>query len=343
VLEGPGKLREFLTREPDGRLRRISVQVIVLALLAGTAVAFATTQRLKLERSPVTGPRFDQIFSPICRCTTDTAQLSFRLRQSDRVDAVLVDGRGEPIRTLASDLPRPRGRVTFLWNGRNEGGEVVPDGRYRLRVHLRQSRRTILIPTPVKVDTEQPALRILRTTEPIISPDGDGRRDRFSVFYRTSEQARPLLLVDGKRASVGRLSPPGRSRLDWHGRIGRRVQAPGTYQFSFRLVDRAGNSSPAAEPVFVRLRFADIVRARLVARRGGTFRLRVDTDAEMFRWTIGRRGKLLLAGRSVPPRAVIRLPQRLRPGRYTVEVETARGRGDRATLIIRRVRQVRRT
>jgi hypothetical protein len=322
----------------------MTVQVIVLALLAGTAVAFATTQRLKLERSPVTGPRFDQIFSPTCRCTTDTAQLSFRLRQSDRVDAVLVDGRGEAVRTLASDLPRPRGRVTFLWNGRNEEGEVVPDGRYRLRVHLRQSRRTILIPTPVKVDTEPPALRILRTSEPIISPDGDDRRDRFSVFYRASEQARPLLLVDGKRASVGRLSPPGRSRLDWHGRIGGGVQEPGTYRFSIRLVDRAGNSSPPAEPVLVRLRFADIVRARLVARRGGTFRLRVDTDAEAFRWSIvGGRGKLLLAGRSVPPRAVIRLPQRLRPGRYTVDVETARGRGDRATLIIRRVRQARRT
>jgi hypothetical protein len=323
--------------------RRVALIALTLLLLAGTTVAFSVTQTLKLERSPVTGPRFDQIFSPTCRCKADTAQLSFRLRRPDRVDAVLVDGKGDPVRTLASDLPRPRGRVTFLWNGRNEEGEVVPDGRYRLRVHLRQSRRTILIPTPVKVDTDPPALRILRTNQPVLSPDGDHRRDRFSIFYRADEQARPVTLVDGKRAALGRLSPPGRARLDWHGRIAGRLQPPGKYLLSLRVVDRAGNSSPQAEPVLVRLRYVDIVGASLAAVRGGTIRLRVDTDAEAFRWSISRRGKLLLAGRSAPPRAVIRLPVRLRPGRYTVEVETAQGKGDHAKLIIRRVRQARRT
>jgi hypothetical protein len=323
--------------------RRVALIALTLLLLAGTTVAFSVTQTLKLERSPVTAPRFDQIFSPTCRCKTDTAQLSFRLRRADRVDAVLVDGRGHPVRTLASDLPRPRGRVTFLWNGRNEEGEVVPDGRYRLRVHLRQSRRTILIPTPVKVDTDPPALRILRTTEPVLSPDGDHRRDRFSIFYRSDEQARPVLVVDGKRAALGRLSPPGRARLDWHGRIGGRLQPPGKYLLSLHVVDRAGNSSPQAEPLPVRLRYVDILGASLAAARGGTIRLRVDTDAEAFRWSISRRGKLLLAGRSAPPRAVIRLPERLRPGRYTVAVETAQGRGDRGRLIIRRVKQARRT
>jgi flagellar hook capping protein FlgD len=316
--------------------------VIVLALLGGTAVAFVTTQRLKLERSPVTGPRFDRIFSPTCRCETDTAQLSIRLRRPDRVDAVLVNGKGEPVRTLATDLPRPSGRVTFLWNGRDEAGEVVPDGRYRMRVHLRQSRRTILIPTTVKVDTEPPVLRILRDTEPILSPDGDHRRDRFSILYRTDEQARPLLVVNGKRGSVGRLSPPGRARFDWHGRIAGRLQPPGKYLLSFRVVDSAGNASPQAESILVRLRYVAIVGAPLTATRGGAIRLRVDTDAEAFRWSISRRGKLLLAGRSAPPRTVIRLPERLRAGRYTVEAEAARGKGDRATLIIRRVKQARR-
>ncbi len=323
--------------------RRIALIALTLLLLAGTTAAFSVTQNLKLKRSPVTGPRFDKIFAPTCRCQTDTAQLSFRLRRPDRVDAVLVDGRGDPVRTLASDLPRPQGRVTFLWNGRNEEGEVVPDGRYRLRVHLRQSRRTILIPTPVKVDTDPPGLRILRTTELVLSPDGDRRSDRFSLFYRTDEQARPVLAVDGKRASRGRFSPPGRTRFDWHGRVLGRPRPPGKYLLSLRVIDRAGNASPQADPVLVRLRYADIVGRPLTAARGGTIRVRVDTDAEAFRWSISRRGTLLLAGRSPPPRAVIRLPARLRAGRYAVEVETARGRGDRATLIIRRMNQGRRT
>lgn len=323
--------------------KRFALIALTLLLLAGTTLAFGVTQTLKLERSPVTGPRFDQIFSPTCRCTTDTAQLSFRLRRPDRVDAVLVDEEGNPVRTLASALARPRGRVTFLWNGRNEAGEVVPDGRYRLRVHLRESRRTILIPTPVKVDTDLPALRILRTTEPIFSPDGDHRRDRFSIFYRADEQTRPVLMIGRKRASVGRLSPPGRGRFDWHGRISGRPQAPGKYLLSLRIVDRAGNASPQVDPILVRLRFLTIVGAPLTAARGGVIRLRVDTDAEGFRWSISRRGKLLLAGRLAPPRSIIRLPARLRPGRYTVEAEVAFGVGDRATLIIQRVGQAGRT
>lgn len=323
--------------------RRIALIALTLLLLAGTTAAFSVTQSLKLERSPVTGPRFDKIFAPTCHCGTDTAQLSFRLRRPDRVDAVLVDGKGDPVRTLASDLPRPRGRVTFLWNGRNEEGEVVPDGRYRLRVHLRQSRRTILIPTPVKVDTDPPGIRILRTTEPVLSPDGDRRHDRFSIFYRTGEQARPVLLVDGKRASRGRFSPPGRTRFDWHGRVLGQPRPPGKYLLSLRVVDRAGNSSPQAEPVLVRLRYVEIVGGSLTAARGGTIRVRVDTDAEAFRWSISRRGTLLLAGRSAPPRVAIKLPERLRAGRYIVEVETAQGKGDRATLIIRRMNQARRT
>ena len=252
-----------------GNPRRVALIALTLLLLAGTTLAFGVTQSLKLERSPVTGPRFDQIFSPTCGCPTDTAQLSFRLRRPDRVDAVLVNGKGDPVRTLASDLRRSPGRVTFLWNGRNESGEIVPDGRYRLRVHLRQSRRTILIPTPVKVDTDPPALRILRTTRPVISPDGDHRHDRFSIFYRIDEQARLRLEVDGKRASVGRLSPPGRSRFDWHGRVAGRPQGPGKYLLSLVVVDRAGNSSPRSEPILVSLRFATIVGGPLAARRNG--------------------------------------------------------------------------
>ena len=51
------------------------------------------------------------------------------------------------MRSLAADEPVSRGDVTFVWNGRDDAGRVVDDGRYRLQLHLEESRRTFLVPT----------------------------------------------------------------------------------------------------------------------------------------------------------------------------------------------------
>jgi len=46
--------------------------VLLLALLAGTTTAFALTEALKLEKSPVSRPRFKSVFSPTCACPRET-------------------------------------------------------------------------------------------------------------------------------------------------------------------------------------------------------------------------------------------------------------------------------
>jgi hypothetical protein len=38
--------------------------VLLLALLAGTTTAFAMTEALKLEQTPVSRPRFKSVYSP---------------------------------------------------------------------------------------------------------------------------------------------------------------------------------------------------------------------------------------------------------------------------------------
>lgn len=44
---------------------RLIATALVLALLAATVAAFAITERLKLERSPIYGTKVDKIFSPV--------------------------------------------------------------------------------------------------------------------------------------------------------------------------------------------------------------------------------------------------------------------------------------
>ena len=56
-------------------------QSIVLALLAVTALAFVTTQRQKLEPSPVGRIAVDPVLSPVCRCDTRRASIVIGLCQ----------------------------------------------------------------------------------------------------------------------------------------------------------------------------------------------------------------------------------------------------------------------
>ena len=59
--------------------------VVVLVLLALTAVAFVETERLKLKPSPVTKVAVTKVFSPTCECDNKTAVIAFRLRKPGRL------------------------------------------------------------------------------------------------------------------------------------------------------------------------------------------------------------------------------------------------------------------
>ena len=160
--------------------------MVVTALLAATALAFAYTEKLKLTPSPILGTRVDKIFSPVCACGTDTATISFRLRRRDRLTVELIDSRGRRVRTLVADTPARRGRVSFFWDGRSEAGVVVAEGVYRPRVHLAAERRTIVLPNPIRVDVTPPVVELVSLAPRVFSPDGDGVRVRGVVTARIS-------------------------------------------------------------------------------------------------------------------------------------------------------------
>ena len=73
-------------------MARIASTVLVVALLAATAAAFALTQGLKLQKSPIFGTQVQPVFSPVCGCDKQTARIAFKLRNADRIDVAIVDG-----------------------------------------------------------------------------------------------------------------------------------------------------------------------------------------------------------------------------------------------------------
>ena len=133
-------------------MRRHAPLLVALALLVGSAVAFGVAERLKVEKSPVAGTMVDKVFSPVCRCPQRRAMISFRLRRADRLKLSLLDDEGREIRILVSGERAARGPHEFLWNGRDDDGRLVPEGRYRPKVELGRADRTIVLPNPIRVD-----------------------------------------------------------------------------------------------------------------------------------------------------------------------------------------------
>ncbi|HXG75708.1 MAG TPA: hypothetical protein VNJ53_03980 [Gaiellaceae bacterium] len=303
--------------------------LVVLALLAATATAFVVTERLKLERSPITGTRVDRVFSPVCECPRDVAVISFRLRKRATLTVDLLDRERRPIRTLVRERREEPGRVVYVWDGLDAAGQVVPEGVYRPRVQLEEHGRTIVLPNPIRVDTTPPEVRSVRVFPRVFSPDGDGRRDRVTVRFELDDRARAMLLVNGKRRALTKFRA-AEGRLAWFGLVRGRPVRPGRYELRVRAVDRAGNRSRSSRPLAVRVRYVELGRERIRVLPGRRFRVRVDADAAGYRWLFaGRRGR----GRT----PLLRLRAPAEPGRYTLYVVVGR-HADRAEVVVARPR-----
>jgi hypothetical protein len=212
--------------------------VLAVTLLVGSVAAFTYTQKLKLERSPIGRAHFDRWISPECDCPRRMVQLSFELRERERIDATMVDGDGNLVKPLLPASEQGPGRVRMAWDGRDAAGRIVPDGDYRVRVRMRNERRTIVIPVEVHVDTVPPEAELLGVSSTTLGPG-----EEVELRYATNEFGRPFLFVDDERAARGRTRKPGRNTVVWAGRVGDSVVPAGIYSVSLVVEDRAGNRS----------------------------------------------------------------------------------------------------
>jgi len=300
--------------------------VLVVALLAATATAFALTEGLKLEQSPILGTAVDKVFSPVCDCESSRARISFRLREADSLDVALVDSDGTVVATPLQGERFDRGRVVIQWDGLGADGQPLPEGEYRPRVHLRQERRTIVLPNPIEIDVTPPAVESVRLSRRVLSPDGDGRGDRVLLRYELSEDGRGLLFVNGRRRGLTRFPRPA-DRLIWNGKENGRSLPAGIYWLQLSARDPAGNRAAPTEPTAVRIRYVALGRDRVVVTAGARFAIRVSSDAQRVRWTLGRRSGLARPG-------TLRLRAPLQKGQFTLRV-AARGHSSQAAVFVR--------
>ncbi len=313
-------------------MRRHVPLLVALALLVGSAVAFGVAERLKVEKSPVTGTAVDKVFSPVCECPQRRASIGFRLRRADRLRLSLLDDEGEEVRTLLRGVRTARGPHEFLWDGRDDEGQLVAEGRYRPKVELGRADRTIVLPNPIHVDMTAPVVRVTSVRPRAISPDGDGRGDIVRIRYRANERARGLLYANARLSVVSRSQRPA-GVLQWLGGAadGDRLP-PGRYRLTIRARDLAGNVSRAVLAAVVPLRYIRLEETSIVAAPGERAGVGMDTDASRVPWILRRGSSIVDRGVA---RRVIRLKAPDRPGTYVL-VATVGGQSSRGFLFVRR-------
>jgi flagellar hook capping protein FlgD len=305
---------------------RFAPAALVAALLVATSAAFVVTEKLKLTRNPIAGPQVDKLFSPVCDCATDTASITFRLREPDRVTVDMIDSKGDVVRQLARRRPQGRAAVSYVWDGRDSEGNVVDEGSYKPRVHLDRARRTIVMPNPIRVDVTPPRVVSFTARPLVISPDGDGRSDRARIRYRVSERAVVELYVDATRA-IRKLGTRPRGTMSWTGVAGGEPLPEGVYTLRLVARDVAGNLGSRSGSRTVRIRLLALGRDRVVTAPGARFAILALSQARRLEWRLDGR-----TGSARPGTLKLRAP--LRPGRYTLRVE-ANGTVKRAAVVVR--------
>lgn len=127
--------------------------LLAASLITGVLVLRARTPDLVLE---VTDPPASEPAALVPGGEPGRVPITFFVREGDGDALVgIVDRREDLVRTLDSDVElTERDPVSYVWDGRDDEGEFVAPGRYRLVVELPSEDRRMVWPRRITVLAE---------------------------------------------------------------------------------------------------------------------------------------------------------------------------------------------
>ena len=324
-------------------MTRPLVRAVFAVLVVATVAAFFLTQQLKGEFPLVirfaTKPAH---FSPNGDGYRDTSKIGFDLSEPASVSFMVIDAEGTEVRQVVSDR-RLAGdaKHRFTWDGRDDEGDVVPDGTYRMRVVRRDESRVIDSVKEISVDTVPPRVELVSAEPSVIATGPPGEPPQVRLRWRGPRNKAPVVRVfrtgEGEPRIVRRFrGGPERSAI-WDGSVSagpdRTESAPeGDYAFTVAVRDKAGNATEAPAPVpraslarpgtGVSVR-SFTLRGPLSAVTAGAFaHLEVGPVDRSIDFVVSRLGdpKPVLRGDRVAGRFRIHIPSKMRTGVYVVRV-----------------------
>src|SRR5215216_1490040 len=139
----------------------IVARVTFLVLVGASFSAFFVAQRVKSTPPVIDVRKITRTFSPNGDGQRDQNDISLRLRVADDATVDVVNLDGDRVKRLADNVAmRPNRPLRLAWDGSADGGGTVPDGRYRLRVSLRDEGRSATVQKTMTVDTKAPRSRL---------------------------------------------------------------------------------------------------------------------------------------------------------------------------------------
>jgi hypothetical protein len=143
-------------------------RAVFALLVVACFAAFFLTQHLKHTPTAVQVFKLTPFFSPSPSGHIKQERISFRLARADEVTVSIVRPSGAEVARLLHDYPVQRYKqLSLRWTGRlgtargyalvagprgraalqpKLAGALAPAGEYRVRVYLREQRRTVLSP-----------------------------------------------------------------------------------------------------------------------------------------------------------------------------------------------------
>ena len=330
-----------MTRVRTPPLAAIAFGVLTVA----TVAAFFVTQRLK-DSDPIVKRIATPLWiSPNKDGRKDTARVTFELPEGDRTTVSIVTAGGDELRRLMDGRRLGKGRHEVVWDGRDDGGEVIRDGAYYVRVTLRRQGRAVTGPRPIKLETTPPRPRMqsairLRDGKVRLRYSGPTSPPPIFRVYRTDTGGKPreVARFEGER---------GKDVAIWDGYASEgslRPQPPGDYAFSVTVQNRAlvaGSSPPELPPTResaaprTGITFTDLDLAPPLEpiRAGTVARVVVGGPSRRFRWKLTRLNSIrpLRRGEASGHTLAFRVPADAPTGVYSLVVT---GAGHRATAPI---------
>jgi len=137
-----------------------AITVGTVAVLLGVTFIgdWLRTPKVSAEVSPT-------IISPNGDLAQDSTNFSYTLNEDAEVTINVFDAGNALVRTLKSNEFQTRGQHVTVWDGKDNVGQPVGDGRYRLDVTAKGTMRAGTQSATVLVDTAPPTLRLANLNE----------------------------------------------------------------------------------------------------------------------------------------------------------------------------------
>jgi flagellar hook assembly protein FlgD len=251
VLQDEGKMslrqeRPYRVRGRERQYGHFNTATVASGLvIVAVALALFVLFPLDWMRTPSVTVIVDQgSFSPNSDGSQDTVTGIYTLSELATVSVEVQDATNRVVRTLLREQKQGSGQHFVTWDGRDEVGQAVADGTYRLVVEVKGTLRASTNHAQVIVDTQPPLLRLANLPENLKIKDPQltvqGIADPEALVW-VNDDPQPVALGNGGSFTLRRRLEEGPNRIQ------------------VRAVDQAGNVTSVVREVDLVTRPPEIV------------------------------------------------------------------------------------